>query len=199
MRLPAYLLLPIGGAVVLVAAVLGTWLWPEPSVSIPSGPPPAAVAPVAAELPPPPPPAAPQVAPSRLAQRVPPPPPSPVAMPTVPAPSPVAPVPVAKPSEPEPTTPVPPGVPTYSQFTNLTLQQQQQMRNTLSSMSTRAAEMAERGAQELERQRDEAHARGDVAEFNRLNGLLDTYRERMERIHQQRLELAPAQAGPPTQ
>lgn len=188
MRLPAYLLLPIGGAVVLVAAVLGTWLWPEPSVAIPSGPPPAAVAPVAVESPRPPPPALPQAAPSRPAQPVPPPPQSPV-----------APVPVANPSELSPTAPVPPGVPTYSQITNLPLQQQQQMRNTLSSMNSRAAEMAERGAKELERQRDEAQARGDVAEVTRLNGLLDTYQERLERMRQHRLELAQPQAGPPTQ
>lgn len=191
MRLPAYLLLPIGGAVLLLAAVLGTWLWPAPSVSIPSGPAPESLAPVAVESPPPPPPTLPQVPPSRPAQPVAPPPPSPVAMPVAPAPTPVA-----KPSEPAPTEPA---VPVYSQLTNLTEQQRGQLRKSLLSTGLRAAELAERGAKELERQREEAHARGDVAEVNRLDGLLDSYRERMERMRQQRLELAPAQAGPPTQ
>lgn len=187
MKLPAYLLLPISGAVLLLAAVLGTWLWPEPSVSIPSGPAPAPLAPAAVESPPPPPPTLPQVPPSRPAQPVTPPPPSPVAP---------APTPVARPTEPTPTEPV---VPVYSQLTNLTEQQRGQLKRSLLSTGLRAVELAERGAKELERQREEAHARGDVAEVNRLDGLLDSYRERMERLRQQRLELAPAQAGPPTQ
>ncbi|WP_044181083.1 hypothetical protein [Hyalangium minutum] len=188
MRLPAYLLLPIGGAVLLLAAVLGTWLWPAPSVSIPSGPASEALAPVAVESPPP---TLPQVPLSRPAQPVAPPPPSPVAIPVASAPTPVA-----KPTEPSPTAPA---VPVYSQLTNLTDQQRGQLKNSLLSAGLRAAELAERGAKELERQREEAHARGDVAEVNRLDGLLDSYRERMERMRQQRLELAPAQAGPPTQ
>jgi hypothetical protein len=90
--------------------------------------------------------------------------------------------------------------PTYSQLTNLTQQQQAALKNNLLNASQRAAEMAERGAQELQRQQEEARARGDVAEVNRLEGILSNHRERMEKLRQHRLELSPeAQAGPPLQ
>jgi methionine synthase I (cobalamin-dependent) len=88
-------------------------------------------------------------------------------------------------------------VPLYSQFTNMTQEQQATMRNNFRTMSQRAAEMAERAAQEQARQQEEARVRGDVAEVNRLEGVLRAHRERMERMRQ-RPELAPeAQAGPP--
>jgi hypothetical protein len=91
-------------------------------------------------------------------------------------------------------------VPAYSQLTNLTQQQQAALKNNLLNASQRAAEMAERGAQELQRQQEEARARGDVAEVNRLEGILSNHRERMEKLRQHRLELSPeAQAGPPLQ
>jgi len=188
MRLPAYLLLPIVGAAVLLVAVLGAWLWPEPTVSVPSVTPTGMTAPVAAEAPPPPPPSTPRVQPARPVQPVQPP-PSPVAMPVEPAPAPPAPPP-----------PAPPSVPLHSQITDMSREQQSEIKNKFLSLRERAAEVAERGAQELERQREEARARGDVAEVERLEQILRSHRDRMEKLRQQRTELAPeVQAGPPVQ
>ena len=87
----------------------------------------------------------------------------------------------------------------YSPAGNLTPEQRAEMKRKYLTLGSRTVELAERGAKELERQRDEAHARGDVAEVNRLNELLGQHQERMERLRQQRIELAPAQAGPPTE
>ena len=87
-----------------------------------------------------------------------------------------------------------------SQFTNLSPEQQREVKNKLLTLGQRTGELAERGARELERQREVARARGDEAEVNRLDELLRVYQDRMERTRQQRLELAPeAQAGPPVQ
>ena len=144
-----------------------------------------AMAPVAAEAPPPPP-STPRSLPSRASPPVQPakPPPSPVAMPTEPTPVPSV-EPVASPN---------------SQLTNLSPEQQREVKNKFLTLGQRTGELAERGARELERQREMARARGDEAEVNRLDELLRVYQERMERTRQQRLELAPeAQAGPPVQ
>jgi len=112
----------------------------------------------------------------------------------------LAPSPVARPAE---TAPPPPDklvIPTYSQLTNLTQEQQAALKHNLLNAGQRAAEMAERGAQELARQQEEARVRGDVAEVNRLEGILRNHRERMEKLRQRQLELDPgAQAGPTLQ
>jgi hypothetical protein len=93
-----------------------------------------------------------------------------------------------------------PAVSPYSQLTNLSPEQQSEVKHKFGAMGQRAAELAERGAQQLERQREEARARGDVAEVNRLEEILRGHRERMERMRQHRLQLAPeVQAGPPVQ
>jgi hypothetical protein len=188
MRFPAYILLPIVGAVVLLGAVLGSWLWPAPTVSLPSASPSVPQAPVAVEAPPPPMPR-PVTRPitSKPLQPVKEP-PTPVAMPTEPAP----------PAEAVPSRP--PDAPPGSQITDLSAEQRSEIKNKFFSIKDRTVELAERGAEELVRQREEARARGDQAEFQRLDQLIRAHRDRMNALRQRRSELEPEeQAGPPLQ
>ncbi|HYH98631.1 hypothetical protein [Hyalangium sp.] len=188
MRLPAYILLPIVGAVVLVVTVLGSWLWPAPTVSLPSVPPPVLPAPVAAEAPPSPMPR--PVARPSSSKPVQPvkEPPSPVAMP-------------AEPVQPADAVPSrPPDAPRGSQITDLSAEQRSEIKSKFFSIKDRSAELAERGAAELVRQREEARARGDQEEFQRLDQIIRARQDRMNMLRQRRTELEPEeQAGPPLQ
>jgi len=90
MSFPSHLFLPLSGAAVLAAAVLGTWLWPAPVVPPLKWEPPPVAAPVFVQPPPP----APAPRPVRPVARVVP--PAPPAQPVEPP----RPVPVAPPPEP---------------------------------------------------------------------------------------------------
>ncbi|WP_224248494.1 hypothetical protein [Hyalangium gracile] len=197
MRFPAYVLLPILGAVALVAAVLGSWLWPAPTVPSSSIAPPPMVMPVAVATPEPPPPAVP--APPR------------------PAPRPVAVKPPPPPVEPPPSIPVMPAsepvavvnVPPPMQLTDMSPEARGELKKKWSSLRNRAAELAMKGVEQLERQREEARARGDQAEFERLDTAIRTHKERVELMRGARPELPatgpgpglapPVQAGPAVQ
>jgi hypothetical protein len=188
MRFPAYILLPILGAVVLVVAMLGSWLWPAPAVSLPSVSPAVLPAPVAAEAPPPPMPRpVTRPATSKPVQPVKEP-PSPVAMPTEPA----------QPAEVVPSRP--PDAAPGSQITDLSPEQRSEMKQKFFSIKDRAAELAERGAEQQVRQREEARARGDQEEFQRLDQIIRAHQDRMNLLRQRKSELEPEeQAGPPLQ
>jgi hypothetical protein len=190
MRFPAYVLLPILGAVLLTAAVLGSWLWPAPTVPAPSREPSVVAVPVASESPAPTP--APLPPPSR-----------PVSRPVVAKAAPVA----QPPSEPVAVAPAPPMAPPGSQITDLSPQAREGIQKKWSSLRNRAADMALRGVESLERQRDDARARGDQAEYERLEALIRQHRERVELMRGARPEAPgagpgvppPAQSGPPLQ
>jgi hypothetical protein len=198
MRFPAYVFLPILGAVVLTAAVLGSWLWPAPTIPAPSREPSGVAVPVASAPPAPTP--APLPPPSRPVSR-------PVAAKAAPAVPPPSLNPVPPPSEPVAVAPAPPMAPPGSQITDLSPQAREGIQKKWSSLRNRAADMALRGVENLERQRDEARARGDQAEYERLEALIRQHRERVDLMRGARPEApaagpgvpAPAQSGPPMQ
>ena len=194
MRTPAYLLLPVVGAVVLIAAVLGTWLWPEPAVPAASVAPPMVAAPVAVE--PKPPASSPPLQPKpvirpALPQRVEPP-PQPVAEPVV----------VAQPPPPEEP---PPGPTTSPRMADWSPEKQAEVKKNWMNIRERAGELAAVSVKIMERQRDDARARGDQAEADRLEQAIRIQRERAEQAQRapQATNPAPAglapeaQAGPP--
>ena len=193
MRLPAYVLLPILGAVALAAAVLGSWLWPAPTAPAPSPAPLAVPAPVVTEAPMPSP--APRPPPLRPAAR------PPVAN--------LAPV-VAQPQSgavgpTQPLDAVPPPPVTLSPLADMGPDARRDLQQKWSSLRGRAAEIAMKGVQELERQRAEAQARGDQAEVERLDAIIPQQRERVERMRALQVQTPsarpelppPEQAGPP--
>jgi hypothetical protein len=59
---------------------------------------------------------------------------------------------------------------------------QAQVKKNWMSIKERAGEMAMMGVKHLERQRDEAKARGDQVEFERLDQLVRTQREQAEKM-----------------
>lgn len=189
MRFPAYVLLPILGAVALTAAVLGSWLWPEPTAPSPSAAPPALPAPVATEAPAPLPP--PRPPPARRAAR------PTVAAPVVAQPQSGAVMPTQPVETPAPVTPSP--------LTDMSPDMRGELQQKWSSLRGRAADLAERGVQELERQRVAARVRGDQAEVERLDAIINQQWERVERLRaiqaqapSERPEFpSPEQAGPP--
>lgn len=171
MRFPAYVLLPILGAVVLTVAVLASWLWPAPTVPAPSRESPVVAAP--AVMAPPVPSPAPLPPPSRPVSR-------PVAAKAAPAVPPPPSSPVPPPSAPMAVAPAPPMAPPGSQTPGMTPEVAEGVRQKWSSLRNRAADMALRGVENMERQRDEAKARGDQAEYERLDGIIRQHRERVE-------------------
>lgn len=203
MRFPAYLLLPVAGAVVLIVAVLGSWLWPEPAVPTPSMAPSVIAAPVAVEPSPPPPSFTPpqpkpmpQAAPLPKAAKVEPPPQA-VAEPVV----------VAQPPPPPPPEEPPPGPTTSPRMSDWSPEKQAEVKRNWMNVRERAGELAMVGLKHLERQRDEARARGDHAEAERLEQVLRTRREQTEKMLRAQQANDPgmavptpeAQAGPPLQ
>jgi len=166
MSFPSHLFLPLSGTAVLAAAVLGTRLWPEPVVPALKWEPPPVAAPVFVQ-PPPPVPAPRPVRP--VARAVP---PAPPARPVEPP----RPVPVAPPPEPVQVAvaasypPPPPGEPVTGPPA---------APRTRLSMMGHAASVLERGILHIEKSRDEALARGDQAETERLNKLIDKHRSRL--------------------
>ncbi len=176
MRLPAYLLLPILSAVVLVAVVLGSWMWPAPDAPAPSVSPPVLSAPVAV-APPAPPPAAfksPPASPVVRSQPVRPSPPPEQAL--APVPRPVEPEVVPPPPAP------PPGVPAGIQATPLSPERQAEVNQIWRSVKERTAEKVLEAIKELERQRAEAQERGDQVEADRLEQLITAQREGVEEL-----------------
>jgi hypothetical protein len=179
MRLPAYVLLPIFGAVVLTAAVLGSWLWPAPTAPSPSMAP-AVLAPVATQTPVP----------------------APAVMPplTRPATRPMAAKPMPSGAQPQsgavtlsgPVAAVQPPREMPSPWADMSPEMRGELKQKWSTLRGRAAELAMRGVQELERQREEARARGDQAEFERLDAIVLQQRQRVERMRAIQAEL-PAQ------
>lgn len=175
MSFPSHLFLPLSGAAVLAVAVLGTWLWPEPVVPPLKEPPPVA-APLFVQPPPP----APAPRPVRpVARAVPPAPPvQPV--------EPPRPVTVAPPREPVQVAvapsypPPPPGEPATGQPS---------APRTRLSMMGHAASVLERGIQHIEQSRAQALARGDQAEAERLDKLIEKHRSRLGHLRR-----APPQA-----
>ena len=175
MRPPAYLLLPILGTLVLVAVVLGTWLWPEPDVPEHSLPPVAQPAP-AAVAPAPPPPAFNPPAPRPVVRAKP-------ARPVQPPQQQLSAVP--RPVEPEgvPAPPAPPpGAAPQRQVAELTPEKQAEVNQMWLTLREHTAENALEGIRELERQRDEAQARGDQVEVDRLEQLIMAQREGVEEL-----------------
>lgn len=59
---------------------------------------------------------------------------------------------------------------------------QAQVKKNWMNIKERAAELAMVGVKQLERQRDEAQARGDQAEVERLEQVIRTQREQAERM-----------------
>lgn len=187
MRPPAYLLLPIIGAVALAAAVLGSWLWPEPAVPSPSVPPPVVAAPVVA---PPPPPTVTPPQPKPIARPAP-------TRPVEPPQQPVAePVVVAPPPPPPPPEEPPPGPTTSPRMADWSPEKQAEVKKNWMSIKDRAAELAMAGLKHTERQRDEAQARGDQAEVDRLEEVIRTQREQVEKIQRSQQAAGPGPAGP---
>ena len=176
MSFPSHLFLPLSGAAVLAAAVIGTALWPAPDVPPVKFAPPPMAAPVFVQPPEPPP--APAPRPTRPVTRAVPPAPPPVQH--APPPPPVA----VRPREPAPVAPAPsysppppPGTPG---------QEQAPVQGKRMSMMQRAANLLERGLPPLEKARDEALARGDQAEFQRLDKSINQHRARLEQMRVKR-------------
>jgi parvulin-like peptidyl-prolyl isomerase len=61
-------------------------------------------------------------------------------------------------------------------------EKQAQVKKNWMNIRERAGEMAMLGVKHLERQRDEAKARGDQVEFERLDQLIRTQREQAEKM-----------------
>jgi hypothetical protein len=86
-------------------------------------------------------------------------------------------------------------------------EKQAEVKRNWMSVRERAGELAMVGLKHLERQRDEARARGDHAEAERLEQVLRTQRERAEKMLRAQQANDPgmavpapeAQAGPPLQ
>jgi hypothetical protein len=172
MSFPSHLFLPLSGAAVLAAAVIGTALWPPPEVPPLKFEPPPMAAPVFVQPPAPPP------RPARPVTRAVPPAPPPVQ--PAPPPEPIA----VRPSEPVPAAPAPsysppppPGTPG---------QEQAPAQGKRVTMMQRAANLLERGLPPLEKARDEALARGDQAEFQRLEKSITQHRARLEQMRVKR-------------
>jgi hypothetical protein len=195
MRTPVYLLLPIVGAVVLIAAVLGTWLWPEPAVPAASAAPPVVAAPVAVQ--PKPPASGPPLQPKPVIRPAPAqnvePPQQPVAEPMVGAQPPA-------PEEP------PPGPTTSPRMSDWSPEKQTEVKKNWMNIRERAGDLAAASVKIMERQRDEARARGDQAEVERLEQAIRIQRERAEQVRALNATspapvgpAAEAQDGPPLQ
>ncbi|HVG58112.1 MAG TPA: hypothetical protein VNA24_06130 [Hyalangium sp.] len=84
---------------------------------------------------------------------------------------------------------------------------QAQVKKNWMNIKERAAELAMVGVKQLERQRDEAKARGDQAEVERLEQVIRTQREQAERMQRAQQAANPGDpgfapevpAGPPLQ
>jgi hypothetical protein len=94
------------------------------------------------------------------------------------------------PSEPVAAVPPPRVIP--PPWTDMSPEMRGELKQKWSTLRGRAAELAMRGVQELERQREEARARGDQAEFERLDAIVLQQRQRVERMRA-------IQAEPPAQ
>ncbi len=165
MNFPSHLFLPLSGAVLLAAVVIGTSLWPEPEVPPVRFEPPPVAAPV--YVPPPAPPPAPR--PARPVTRA-----MPPAPPVQPPPPPVA----VRPSEPVQVAPAP----AYPPSQGAPGQAPAPAQGKRISMMQRAANLMEKGIPTLEKARDEALARGDQAEFQRLDKSITQHRARLEQM-----------------
>lgn len=79
------------------------------------------------------------------------------------------------------------------------------MREKWKTLPDRVGDMALKSMELMERQREEARARGDQAEFDRLDGILRQNQAQLDKLRamreqQQQQQLPPAvQAGPPVQ
>lgn len=86
-------------------------------------------------------------------------------------------------------------------------EKQAEVKKNWMGIRERAVEVAMMGMRHLERQRDEARARGDQAEVERLDQILRTRREQVEQMQRAQQAASPgqavpapeAQAGPPLQ
>jgi len=190
MNLPSHLFLPLAGAVVLAAAVMGTWLWPEPVVPPLKLEPPPVATPVFVQPQPPPP--APTPRPVRpVARAVP---PAPAVQPLQPV-EPPRPATVAPPPEPVPWAAAPafPPPPQSEPAASPPPVPGKRL-----AMMGNAASVLERGVLTLEKSRDEALARGDKAESERLNKLIEKHRSRLAYLRaRQPQPQAPDSGEPP--
>jgi hypothetical protein len=76
-------------------------------------------------------------------------------------------------------------------------EKQAEVKKSWMSLRERSAELAMVGLKELERQRDEARARGDQAEFERLDEIVRTQSEQLERMRANPQQpMVPALADP---
>jgi hypothetical protein len=76
---------------------------------------------------------------------------------------------------------------------------QAQVKKNWMNIRERAGELAMVGVKHLERQRDEAKARGDQAEFERLDQLVRTQREQAEKMIRAQQAANPGSPGPATE
>jgi hypothetical protein len=72
---------------------------------------------------------------------------------------------------------------------------QAQVKKNWMNIKERSGEIAMLGVKHLERQRDEAKARGDQAEFERLDQLVSTQREQAERMLRAQQAANPGASG----
>jgi hypothetical protein len=75
-------------------------------------------------------------------------------------------------------------------------EKQAEVKRNWMNIRERAAEIAAVGVKHLERQRDAARERGDQAEVERLEQIIRTQRERVERMQRAKQATGPGQAGP---
>lgn len=75
-------------------------------------------------------------------------------------------------------------------------EEQAEVRKSWMTIRERPAELVMAGLKRLERQRDEARARGDQAEVDRLEQILRTRREQVEQMQRAQQAADPGQAGP---
>lgn len=189
MRVPPRLLLPLAGAVVLVVAVLAVTLWPDASVPPSPETPPPIPAPVAV---------------GTSAPRAPQPPPRPPeraagTAPSVSAPAPEAPrgateVPI-QPGDvvPEPESPNP-----LPQVNDPIEPEKPQTARWKLGKTERITSLLEKDVARLEQERDAAGTRGDAAERQRLDILIQRNKERVQKLQEEILQLSrEAEREPP--
>ncbi|KFE66063.1 hypothetical protein [Hyalangium minutum] len=185
-------LLPLAGAAVLAVAVLAVLLWPEPSVPPSEEPPP-----VAAPVP---------VAEGTAATRAPQPPPrqperAASAEPSVAAPAPEEPrratvVPI-QPGDivPEPESPNP-----LPQVNDPIEPEKPQTARWKLGKTERITSLLEKDVARLEQEREAAGARGDSAERQRLDILIQRHKERVQKLKEEMQQLSlEAEREPPEQ
>src|SRR5262245_23355357 len=192
MKVSARLLLPLLGAGVLAVAVLGGVLWPTPSTPPQSQEPGSSSTPGSGVS-------------GTPAPRAPTSAPRPPSSPASPEPSAPAPAPAAEspgkatvvPTGPEDELPLPESPNPLPQVNDPIKPEKPQTARWRLGKTERITEVLSRDVERLERERDAAGARGDEAERQRLDTLLERHRDRLNRLREEIQQLSNQAASEP--